>query len=195
MPYVDAKAYLRALNWNELEDEMDLLVWNRVNTNLWLPERVALSQDKTPWRSDLTDKERLTTMRVFVGLTLFDTEQSEIGVEELKKHVITPHEDHVLNQFGYMESVHTRTYSSIFMTLASTAMITQAYEWSYQNDCLQKKARLIKEVYETNDPFKVRIASVFLESFVFYSGFYWPLYLLTRNTMTQTGTAIKLIIR
>lgn len=194
MSYVDAAAYLRALNWNTLEDRMDLMVWDRVNTNIWLPERIALSDDKPAWRS-MTEEERSVTMKVFVGLTLLDTIQSEIGVTCLKQYIQTPHEGHVLNQFEYMESVHTRTYSSIFMTLASTALITQAFEWSWENEYLQKKGRLIEEAYKSGDELKVKIASVFLESFVFYSGFYWPLYWLSRGKLTQTGTAIKLIIR
>lgn len=195
MAYIDEKDYLRAVDWSRVEDEMDLKVWRRANTNQWLPEKVALSKDRRPWASDLNEKERLVTMRVFVGLTLLDTEQTQIGCTELVKYCITPHEDSVLRQFNYMEAVHTQTYSSIFMTLCSTSLISQAFQWSFTNGCLQKKGRLIMEAYKSGDPLKVRVASVFLESFLFYSGFYWPLYLLSRNLMTATATAIKLIIR
>ena len=30
----------RAINWNRMEDEKDLEVWNRLTVNFWLPEKV-----------------------------------------------------------------------------------------------------------------------------------------------------------
>lgn len=33
------RAIPRAVNWNRLEDEIDLDVWNRLTVNFWLPER------------------------------------------------------------------------------------------------------------------------------------------------------------
>lgn len=194
MPFVNREAFLRAIDWSKVEDEVDLKVWRRANTNQWLPEKVALSKDRRPW-AELSYEQQQVTLRVFIGLTLLDTIQSQIGVRALVPHALTPHEDSVLSQFNYMESVHAQSYSSIFMTLTSSTIIAGTYDWSFSNEFLQKKGRLIEEAYNTNDPIKVRIASVFLESFVFYSGFYWPLYLLTKNTLTATASIIKLIIR
>lgn len=34
-----------AVNWNKIEDEKDLEVWNRLTSNFWLPEKVPLSND------------------------------------------------------------------------------------------------------------------------------------------------------
>ena len=34
-----------AINWNRLQDEKDLEVWNRLTANFWLPEKVPLSKD------------------------------------------------------------------------------------------------------------------------------------------------------
>jgi ribonucleoside-diphosphate reductase beta chain len=30
---------VRAVNWNRIEDDKDLEVWNRLTGNFWLPER------------------------------------------------------------------------------------------------------------------------------------------------------------
>ncbi len=38
-------AAVRAINWNRIEDEKDLEVWNRLTGNFWLPEKVPLSND------------------------------------------------------------------------------------------------------------------------------------------------------
>lgn len=40
-----------------------------------------------------------------------------------------------------------------------------------------------------------KVASVFLESFLFYSGFYLPMYWSSRAKLTNTADLIRLIIR
>ncbi|MCR8998124.1 ribonucleotide-diphosphate reductase subunit beta, partial [Brevibacillus laterosporus] len=43
--------------------------------------------------------------------------------------------------------------------------------------------------------YKAMVASVFLESFLFYSGFFYPLFLAGQGKMVASGEIIKLIIR
>jgi ribonucleoside-diphosphate reductase beta chain len=33
---------IQAVNWNRLEDDKDLEVWNRLTANFWLPEKIPL---------------------------------------------------------------------------------------------------------------------------------------------------------
>ncbi len=42
-----------------------------------------------------------------------------------------------------MESVHAKSYSSIFSTLCSTKDIDEAFRWSVENENLQKKAAIV----------------------------------------------------
>jgi iron(III) transport system substrate-binding protein len=49
--------------------------------------------------------------------------------------------------------------------------------------------------YRSGDPLKKKVASVFLESFLFYSGFYLPMYWSSRAKLTNTADMIRLIIR
>ncbi|MGC3809573.1 ribonucleotide-diphosphate reductase subunit beta, partial [Enterococcus faecalis] len=44
-------------------------------------------------------------------------------------------------------------------------------------------------------PLEKKIASVFLETFLFYSGFYSPLYYLGNNKLANVAEIFKLIIR
>lgn len=55
--------------------------------------------------------------KVFGGLTVLDTLQSEDGIDALRKDAATQHEIAVLNNIQFMESEHARSYSSIFSTL------------------------------------------------------------------------------
>ncbi|WP_297322831.1 class 1b ribonucleoside-diphosphate reductase subunit beta [uncultured Bartonella sp.] len=185
---------IRAINWNKIEDEKDLEVWNRLTGNFWLPEKVPLSNDIQSWAS-LNGNEQQLTIRVFTGLTLLDTMQNFVGSISLLPDAITPHEEAVLTNIAFMEAVHARSYSSIFSTLCLTKDVDEAYRWSAENEYLQKKAELILQYYNGNDALKRKIASVFLESFLFYSGFYLPMYWSSRAKLTNTADLIRLIIR
>lgn len=91
--------------------------------------------------------------------------------------------------------VHAKSYSNIFMTLASTEQINAGFNWVENNEYAQEKARIILDFYNGEDPLKIKIASTLLESFLFYSGFFWPLYLNSRAKLTNTNDIIRLIIR
>jgi ribonucleoside-diphosphate reductase beta chain len=185
---------VRAINWNRIEDDKDLEVWNRLVNNFWLPEKVPLSNDIQSWAT-LTEDEKLLTMRVFTGLTLLDTIQGTVGAVSLIPDAVTPHEEAVLTNIAFMESVHAKSYSSIFSTLASTKEIDDAFRWSAENPYLQRKAEIIIGYYEGDDPLKRKVASTLLESFMFYSGFYLPMHWSSRAKLTNTADMIRLIIR
>ena len=185
---------VEAINWNSIPDEKDLEVWDRLTGNFWLPEKVPVSNDLPSWKT-LTEKEKETTMRVFTGLTLLDTIQGTVGAISLLPDSQTLHEEAVYTNIAFMESVHAKSYSNIFMTLASTPMINDAFRWSKENENLQKKAKIILSYYKGEDPLKKKVASTLLESFLFYSGFYLPMYFSSRAKLTNTADIIRLIIR
>ena len=185
---------VQAINWNRIEDEKDLEVWNRLVNNFWLPEKVPLSNDVQSWAT-FTDDEKRLTERVFTGLTLLDTIQGTVGAVSLIPDAVTPHEEAVLTNIAFMESVHAKSYSSIFSTLCSTQEIDEAFRWSTENQSLQKKAQIIIDYYEGDDPLKRKVASTLLESFLFYSGFYLPIYWSSKAKLTNTADLIRLIIR
>ena len=108
---------------------------------------------------------------------------------------VTPHEEAVLSNIAFMEAVHAKSYSSIFSTLCSMKEIDEAYRWSEENPYLNLKEDIILKYYEGDDPLKKKIASVVLESFLFYSGFYLPMYWSSRGKLTNTADLIRLIIR
>ena len=90
---------------------------------------------------------------------------------------------------------HARSYSSIFSTLCNPKEIDEIFSWTESNEFLQYKANTIQEIYATGTPLQKKIASVFLESFLFYSGFYTPLYYLGKGSMVNVAEVIRLIIR
>ena len=185
---------VQAINWNDIEDEKDLEVWDRLTGNFWLPEKIPVSNDLPSWKTLNQDEKNLTN-RVFTGLTLLDTIQGTVGAVSLIPDSRTPHEEAVYTNIAFMESVHAKSYSSIFSTLLSSEEIKESFRWSEENEFLQKKAKIVLDHYHGNDPEKRKVASTMLESFLFYSGFYAPMYWSSHAKLTNTADLIRLIIR
>lgn len=207
-----------ATNWNQIEDPVDLDVWNRMTANFWLPEKIALSNDKESW-SKLSDAERDLTMKIFAGLTALDTVQGTIGAPTLIESAFTDHEKANLTFISAMESIHARSYSSIFSTLANSDQINDVFDWVKTNHAMKAKILVFENAYfgfpinnldcpsdkvpSSEDFFDqkyysaaiVKAYSVLLESFLFYSGFFLPLHFSSRGILTNTADIIRLILR
>lgn len=190
----DPAARLRPINWNRISDEKDLEVWNRLTANFWLPEKVPLSNDLPAWRA-LTPAERTLTMRVFTGLTMLDTVQATVGEISQIADARTEHEEAVYTNIAFMQSIHARSYSSVFSTLTSTAEIDAAYRWAIGNDLLQERCRCVLQHYVGDDPLKRKAASTLLSSLLLYAGFFLPLHFASRGRLTNTADMVRLILR
>ncbi|QIG66021.1 ribonucleoside-diphosphate reductase subunit beta [Ochrobactrum phage vB_OspM_OC] len=184
----------QAVNWNKIDDDKDKEIWERVTANFWLDTKVPLSNDIQTWAL-LSEAEKKMTIKVFGGLTLLDTLQSNTGVPSLIADARTEHEKAVYANFTFMEAVHAKSYSSIFSTLCSSREIEEVFAWASTNKYLQKKAALIDNYYQGSNSAMRKAASVALESFLFYSGFYLPMYWSSRAKLTNTADLIRLIIR
>lgn len=190
-----------AANWSKPEDNFTQMFYNQNTKQFWLPEEISLNGDLLTWKT-LSNEEKDSYMKALAGLTLLDTEQGNTGMPRIAEHVTGHQRKAVLNFMAMMENaVHAKSYSNIFLTLASTEQINDVFEWVKHNKYLQFKAETIVQVYENikkNDQislYKAMVASVFLESFLFYSGFYYPLYFYGQGKLMQSGELINLIIR
>lgn len=183
----------RAIDWNQVSD-FDKQIWDRLNGNFWLPEAIPVSQDIPSWNT-FTDAEKLATARVFAGLTLLDTIQGKVGAVSLIPDASTPHEEAILLQIAYMEAVHAKSYSTIFSSLLSTDEINDIFRWTREEEHLKKKAAIVLHYYRGDDPLKRKITSTLLESFLFYSGFFMPLWWSSKGKLNNSADIVRLIIR
>ena len=190
------------INWNKVEDDLDLEVWNRLTSNFWLPEKVPVSNDLKDW-DRMTEEQRAATDYVFGGLTALDTLQSQDGAVVMHQTSRTQHEVAVFSNIIFMEAVHAKSYSTIFSTLRSSERIDEIFQWAKTEPLLQGKIEIINDAYsrtlesfpgEYEDAF-AKAASVMLESFLFYSGFYLPLKFSSMGKLTNTADIIRLILR
>lgn len=197
----NANAIHTAADWSRHEDDFTQMFYAQNVKQFWLPEEVSLNGDLLSWKA-LSPAEQTTYMRNLAGLTLLDTEQGNTGMPIIAQHIAGHQRKAVLNFMAMMENaVHAKSYSNIFMTLAPTETINEVFEWVKTNPYLQRKAALITGLYrdikedDVLSLYKALVASVYLESFLFYSGFYYPLYFAGQGKLTSSGEIINLIIR
>ncbi|KOY16509.1 class 1b ribonucleoside-diphosphate reductase subunit beta [Paenibacillus xylanivorans] len=189
---------IQAVNWNRADDDFTLMFWNQNIMQFWTDDEIPLSDDKMTWGM-LSDIEKDAYMKVLGGLTLLDTIQGGVGMPQIMEHVDGLQRKAVLSFMAMMEQIHAKSYSSIFTTLASTEEIDSVFKWVEKNPYLQTKATVIRQYYmniETSkDLYMAMAASVLLESYLFYSGFFYPLYLAGQGKLTCSGEIIDLILR
>jgi len=191
-----------AVNHNRHEDDFTQMFLLQNKKQFWLPEEINLSGDKTPW-SNLTEAEQETYKRVLGGLTLLDTEQGGEGMPLIMMHEPGLQRKAVLTFMASMEQIHAESYSKIFTTVATEEEIDAIFEWVEQHPHLQYKAQTISDIYmrlftpnaTAYDRYIAMVASVYLESFLFYSGFFYPLFLAGQGKMVASGEIINLILR
>ena len=189
---------MKAVNWNRPDDDFTQTFWQQNVMQFWTDEEIPLSDDKMDWEL-MTQDERSLYKQVLGGLTLLDTVQGGVGMPKILEHVEGLQRKAVLGFMGMMEQIHAKSYSSIFTTLASTEEIDEIFKWIETNPQLQKKAGIIADWYNgienDRDLYRAMAASVLLESYLFYSGFFYPLYLAGQGRMTSSGEVIDLILR
>ncbi|MFD0962200.1 class 1b ribonucleoside-diphosphate reductase subunit beta [Paenibacillus chungangensis] len=189
---------MKAVNWNRPDDDFTHTFWQQNVMQFWTDEEIPLSDDKMDWMN-MTEEEKTLYKNVLGGLTLLDTIQGGIGMPKILEHVDGLQRKAVLGFMAMMEQIHAKSYSSIFTTLASNEEIDAIFKWVEENEQLQRKAELISAWYKNitgeKELYKAMAASVFLESYLFYSGFFYPLYLAGQGKMTSSGEIIDLILR
>lgn len=178
------------------------MFWKQNIAQFWTEEEIAVSSDKNTW-AQLSKEEQVAYKRVLGGLTLLDTKQGGEGMPLVLVHLENLQAKSVLAFMGAMEEVHAKSYSHIFTTLATEEEIDEIFDWVDTHPLLEKKAgiitsyyrRLLKPEVTKKELYMAMVASVFLESYLFYSGFFYPLYLAGQGKLTASGEIINLIIR
>jgi ribonucleoside-diphosphate reductase beta chain len=199
-------------NWNEQEDTFTQAFYEQNLSQFWRPEDISLQPDLNLWAT-LPKEIKDTYAKNLLILTFLDTYQGNIGMPAIS--IAMPEGQHqrksVLNFMASMENaIHAKSYSNIFMTFMSKQEINDLFKWGEENQNIQKIMEIIVGQYEILDEakhlnkkgqsfriklWKAMVASVFLETWLFYSGFYFPLYFYGQGKLMQAGEIINLIIR
>jgi ribonucleoside-diphosphate reductase beta chain len=187
-----------AVNWNRVDDSFTKMFWDQNVRQFWVDEEIPLADDKLAWMT-LSREEQKAYERALGGLTLLDTEQGGVGMPMISQAVSSHHAKAVLGFMGAMEHMHAKSYSSIFSTLCTSDRIDDIFSWVQRDAVLQEKIRFVHDrytnIHDDKTLYLAMCASVMLESYLFYSGFFYPLYLAGQGKLVNSGEIINLIIR
>ncbi|MES9681759.1 class 1b ribonucleoside-diphosphate reductase subunit beta [Gottfriedia acidiceleris] len=191
-----------AVNWTRFNAEYIESIYNQMRQQFWLENEIPVSKDKNVW--DLLPKEQKEVYKkVLGGLTLLDTKQGGDGMPLIGLHLKDSQKKTLINFMATMEDIHAKSYSHIFMTLCEEEEVDAVFEWVKENEFLQNKANIVTDYYyrlfkpdaSPKEIYMALVASVFLESFLFYSGFFYPLFFAGQGMLTAAGEIIALILR
>lgn len=190
----------KAVNWNDLDDQLYKDFWDQNVRQFWVDEEIPVSEDKLLWEGGkISELEKDTYEKILAGLTLLDTVQGGDGMPNIAMKTENLHAKAVFTFQAMMEQMHAKSYSTIFSTLSTMSRINELFDWVHENDFMQKKAVIVSRYYEninTDEDYYLSLAaSVMLETFLFYSGFFFPLYMAAQGKLIRSGEIINLIIR
>jgi ribonucleoside-diphosphate reductase class Ib beta subunit (EC 1.17.4.1) len=127
-----------AVNWNKPTSDLAKTFWDQQWKQMWFPEEIAVSKDLKQWK-DFEFRDTYT--KVFGGLTLLDTLQTNIGMNEIARYHEDLQEKAVLTVFDAFEAIHAKSYSYIFTTLCNNDEIDEIFAWVKKNEFLQYKSQ------------------------------------------------------
>ncbi|MDK9876953.1 MAG: class 1b ribonucleoside-diphosphate reductase subunit beta [Staphylococcus equorum] len=192
---------MKAINWNTQED-MTNMFWRQNISQMWVETEFKVSKDIASWKT-LSDAEKNAFKKALAGLTGLDTHQADDGMPLIMLHTTDLRKKAVYSFMGMMEQVHAKSYSHIFTTLLPSSETNYLLDkWVLEEPHLKYKSDKIVNNYHklwgkdasVYDQYMARVSSVFLETFLFYSGFYYPLYLAGQGRMTTSGEIIRKIL-
>ncbi|UBH21907.1 class 1b ribonucleoside-diphosphate reductase subunit beta [Macrococcus armenti] len=204
---------MHAINWNKPENIFNVL-WRQNIAQMWTDTEFKVSRDIPSWE-ELSLDEKAAYSKILAGLTGLDTLQGDVGMPLIMMDTDTDRKRAVFSFMAFMEHMHAKSYSTIFTTLLPPSETDYLLdEFTKEQPQLVKKADKIAKTYLEINPdisvkpmpykergrydlfasYMARVASVFLESFLFYSGFYYPLYLKGNGKMVASGEIIRKIL-
>lgn len=191
----------KAVNWNKPTNDYVEIFWQQNLRQFWVDTEYTPSKDIDSWQS-LTPELQLAYTHALGGLTLLDTLQSHVGMPKCLDHIDDLQNKSVMSFMCMMESIHAKSYSTIFTTVCSQEQITETFKFVENDKFLQFKAATVEKYYratgqdkiEPKDLYMALAASVLLESFLFYSGFFLPLWLAGQGKMVASADIIKKIV-
>lgn len=191
----------RAVNWNREIDNYTMMFWEQNIKQMWVDTEFVPSKDKGVW-DRLDPKMQEAYKKVLGGLTLLDTQQGNIGMPAIAEHTPNLMRKAVLSFMSAMENIHAKSYSTIFTTLIpDDNEIDEVFDWVESNPQLQYKADTVIHYYQNisegdkKSLYLAHVASIYLESFLFYSGFFLPLWLSGQGSLIASGEIINKIIQ
>lgn len=154
--------YYKAINWDEIEDNVDKYTWEQLTTNFWLDIRVPVTNDQPNW-AQLPAAAQQQIGQQLAASSLLAVFQSEVGTPALRHDKRTQQEEAVLNTITFMKSVHAKSCTTIFRALVPGESQT-FFDWADADPQLQAEIEQLTAVCQSGTPLQKKALFMLTET-------------------------------
>lgn len=188
------------INLNSVKYPWAIDIYNQMQENFWIPQKIDITQDVTDYNNLLPQEERAFDL-ILSFLTFLDSIQT-INIPHLKIPITAPELHVCLAQQDFQEALHVQSYQYIIETIIPKEKRNYIYELWRDDAILHDRCNAIAKLFQKYvdskteyDYFIALFADYLLEGIYFYQGFIFFYSLASRHLMSGCADIFKYINR
>ena len=186
--------YYKAINWNEIEDELDNATWERATSLFWLDNRIPIENDK-PAFNRLSVEEKQELNRSLIFLANLSTYQSLEAEEFIRHSERSQQEVAIVNNLQFTEMVNTKAYNTILYSFNEDEQeVVSLFEWVDQHKLVVERLERVDTVYHSKNAIQKRFMATCVEGIMTYSQLAFLMKLWIQKGFTNLGEMVKMIL-
>ena len=186
--------YYKAINWNEIEDELDNATWERATSLFWLDNRIPIENDK-PAFNRLSVEEKQELNRSLIFLANLSTYQSLEAEEFIRHSERSQQEVAIVNNLQFTEMVNTKAYNAILYSFNEDEQeVASLFEWVDQHKLVVERLERIDTVYHSKNAIQKRFMATCVEGIMTYSQLALLMKLWIQKGFANLGEMVKMIL-
>lgn len=186
--------YYKAINWNEIEDELDNATWERTTSLFWLDTRIPVNEDRLKWEQ-LSDVEKQQLNKALVVLANLSTYQSIEAGEVIRNSERSQQEIAIFNNIQFTEMVNTKAYNRVLLAFnQDSERLENLFNWVDRNNVLTHRLAVVDEIYHSTNAMQKRFMVLCVEGIMVYNQLAYLLHLWTDKGFTNIGEVLKMVI-
>ena len=186
--------YYKAINWNEIEDELDNATWERATSLFWLDNRIPIENDK-PAFNRLSVEEKQELNRSLIFLANLSTYQSLEAEEFIRHGERSQQEVAIVNNLQFTEMVNTKAYNTILYSFNEDEQeVASLFEWVDQHKLVIERLERVDTVYHSKNAIQKRFMATCVEGIMTYSQLALLMKLWIQKGFANLGEMVKMIL-
>ena len=186
--------YYKAINWNDIEDELDNAVWEKLTSLFWLDTRIHIEEDKEQWES-LSNVEQEQLNRLLVLLTNLATYQSMEAGEIIRQSERSQQEIAINNNLQFTEMVNTKAYNRILQVFNDNKNLQEWFDWVDNDEQVLNYLQEIDTIYQSTAATRKRFMSLCVEGLMNIAYLSYPIQLSIEKSFINMGQMLDMVIQ
>lgn len=186
--------YYKAINWNDIEDELDNAVWEKLTSLFWLDTRIHIEEDKEQWES-LSNVEQEQLNRLLVLLTNLATYQSMEAGEIIRQSERSQQEIAIINNLQFTEMVNTKAYNRILQVFNDNKNLQEWFDWVDNDEQVLNYLQEIDTIYQSTAATRKQFMSLCVEGLMNIAYLSYPIQLSIEKSFINMGQMLDMVIQ